>query len=281
MHPEGMDPSGHIIPKNEVLRVQGHRHLWKRLLAAEIVENSGIRSQLFLDWDMVVNVYADRQLSVPSDKLVALSGLANDMKKRLEELQPGPHRYLAGLWEDELMCQLSWCVIGSAKRVRLYRAPSWSWACLDGRVVPGLRSTELNEPVDLASLISADMVYVGKEETGEVKSGTLTLEGPYMWAKLGPPGPGIFASATSGVTSYEPMSKSVDADVWFDSLDDTAEEALLFWTWHSKHGIKGVALAMVENGFYRRLGVAGCHMWPRENMKAFLETLPRTEIRII
>lgn len=261
--------------------------LWKQLLATRQNEMSGPdRPQLFIDWDVIVEHYASLQLTMASDKLVALSGLANDMKKRLNEVEPGPHRYLAGLWEDKLMSQLTWRVRGGlAKRASQYRAPSWSRACLDGRVVPGLRLMGEARMIDIATAISARMSYPskeepGQEETGQVESGILTLEGPYVPAKLYACSRSI-AQAMSDMISLEPMGGLLQAFVRFDSVDDTAEEALVFWTSMSRSNIRGLALAWVEGDRYRRLGLATVDWNNDWSLTHFVAKLPRRQIQII
>jgi hypothetical protein len=43
-------------------------------------------------------------LTMANDKLIALSGLANDMQNCLND------RYLAALWERNLAADLMWCI---------------------------------------------------------------------------------------------------------------------------------------------------------------------------
>jgi hypothetical protein len=43
-------------------------------------------------------------------------------------------RYLAGLWEYQLLPQLLWRSVGEAKRTTTYQAPTWSWASRPGEV---------------------------------------------------------------------------------------------------------------------------------------------------
>jgi Heterokaryon incompatibility protein (HET) len=92
-----------------------------------------------LEWGEVVRDYAQRTLSFPADKLIAISALAEKFarifKTRLEIERP---RYLAGLWEHELTTSLCWYLNTDLtfprKRPSEYRAPSWSWASVDGAI---------------------------------------------------------------------------------------------------------------------------------------------------
>ena len=82
-----------------------------------------------------------RKLTKGTDKLIALSGLAHSYYER--EGKPGVshkdykdgHRgkYGAGLWEADMPSALLWRS-RSAQRPSEYRAPSWSWASVDGHI---------------------------------------------------------------------------------------------------------------------------------------------------
>ncbi|RDL34348.1 uncharacterized protein BP5553_07476 [Venustampulla echinocandica] len=85
-------------------------------------------------WKRVVEVYSKTKLTNPSDKLIALSGIAKMMSKEVGET------YVAGLWKEYLASQLLWRVDPvyengvfnyPSKRPELYRAPSFSWAAVD------------------------------------------------------------------------------------------------------------------------------------------------------
>jgi hypothetical protein len=92
----------------------------------------------YLCWYDLVQQYSSRTLTYPSDKLVAISGLA----LRIQQLTPS--RYIAGLWEDNIALGLCWYNPSG------YRTPnrpqpkatckgdyvwlSWSWVSIDGPV---------------------------------------------------------------------------------------------------------------------------------------------------
>ena len=76
-----------------------------------------------------------------TDKLIALSGLAHSYYER-EGKSGVPHKdykggrrgkYAAGLWEADMPSALLWRT-RSAQRPSEYRAPSWSWASVDGLI---------------------------------------------------------------------------------------------------------------------------------------------------
>jgi hypothetical protein len=84
-------------------------------------------------WFFIVEDYARRKLTLSRDKLVAISGVA-----RIIAPMYGTD-YVAGLWVRNLLRLLVWYTDpqdSSAARdvTTIYRAPSWSWASVDGLV---------------------------------------------------------------------------------------------------------------------------------------------------
>jgi hypothetical protein len=70
------------------------------------------------------------KLTKTSDRLVALQGLATQVEQLTGQ------RYCAGFWiNDNLPTSLLWTAAAPPfLRPREYRAPSWSWASIDGSV---------------------------------------------------------------------------------------------------------------------------------------------------
>ncbi|OAP62892.1 hypothetical protein AYL99_02119 [Fonsecaea erecta] len=93
-------------------------------------------------WTRIVEAYMECKLRYGEDKLVAISGIAQKVAEATGE------RYLAGLWDNAMLPQsLLWFVLGrrqadgtpslrNASAGDLdYRAPSWSWASLEAKVI--------------------------------------------------------------------------------------------------------------------------------------------------
>lgn len=76
--------------------------------------------------DAIIEEYTSSALTRPSDKLVALSGVARWTHDRMG------FTYVCGLWKELLHHQLLWWVRKPKRRLTGYRAPSWSWAAVDG-----------------------------------------------------------------------------------------------------------------------------------------------------
>lgn len=87
-------------------------------------------------WHNWVAYYSKCALTRDSDKLVAVSGMARLVHQRYYI----NYTYLAGLWSRDLARQLLW-ETGYPNEVHsrpnVYRAPSWSWASIDGPIRSG------------------------------------------------------------------------------------------------------------------------------------------------
>ena len=91
-------------------------------------------SKLHDKWAWVMSHFSSRQLTKGSDFFPALEGVASLFanKNKLGN-------YLCGLWEDEFLRHLLWLsdhsLSGSTRnRSTAFRAPSWSWAAIEGPV---------------------------------------------------------------------------------------------------------------------------------------------------
>lgn len=142
-------------------------------------------------WHIIMEAYSRGQLTFTSDKMIALSGLANIMTEFIHG------RYLAGIWEQSLLHQLVWYVRRPGVSVsdslrREYRCPSWSWMAVDGPVY-----LTKNYPfVDDAKLTRGTRVVNAQVQLedernpfGRVKTGFLQLQGALRAFKRVPPSP--------------------------------------------------------------------------------------------
>ena len=82
-------------------------------------------------WLSIIAAFSRRNISFPGDKLPAFSALAASYYPIF-----GPD-YRAGIWVKSSVQQLCWCSPSRTlffTRPTHYRAPSWSWAALDGPI---------------------------------------------------------------------------------------------------------------------------------------------------
>ncbi|KFA70268.1 hypothetical protein S40285_09269 [Stachybotrys chlorohalonatus IBT 40285] len=116
-------------------------------------------------WKSIKEWYSGCDLTYPSDKLIAISGIARDMQ------QHSGDQYFAGLWRKNMIAELCWHVLKPCPRPP-YRAPSWSWASVDGSVF-----TERISPYEdvFAHIQSVDILN-RTDSFGAVTGGSLSLE---------------------------------------------------------------------------------------------------------
>ncbi|KAK0622007.1 heterokaryon incompatibility protein-domain-containing protein [Bombardia bombarda] len=158
----------------------GERRLGSRLLQTERMSNKpSIPGSRLNWWDDIIEAYTQCDLTLPSDKLVALAALADFYQKETNKT------YLAGLWKEDIIQGLWWRLDGrrmslpKLKRPPEYRAPSWSWASVDGAVKTDLPPTEYSPTfVAKAQLVKAHVnpLYPAAPLVA-VKSASLTIFG--------------------------------------------------------------------------------------------------------
>ncbi|KAJ8063004.1 hypothetical protein OCU04_008249 [Sclerotinia nivalis] len=126
----------------------------------------------FRCWCCAIDAYTSGNLTKASDKLVAISAIAREMKPLMRS------RYLAGLWEVNLVPQLAWFCLGGTSRSTVYRAPSWSWASIDGSIFQSFGwkfGADVYYPlIDILEVVTDT---VSKDELGQVKGGHIKLLG--------------------------------------------------------------------------------------------------------
>lgn len=130
-------------------------------------------------WRDIVCDYSRRSLSNPSDKLIALSGLAGMFAPVL-----GPD-YLAGIWHDSLLQDLLWESDTTSIRLpHYYRAPSWTWTSHDGPInyyITDENYLGLGDTISLAEVVRCTTAL--RDETlrfGHVIGGTLVLSARFL-----------------------------------------------------------------------------------------------------
>jgi hypothetical protein len=78
-------------------------------------------------YDMIED-YTSRSLSIEYDRFPALSGVAKAVANSKGD------QYFAGLWLSDIERGLLWSPVGACTRSTEWRAPSWSWASVNGTV---------------------------------------------------------------------------------------------------------------------------------------------------
>lgn len=157
-----------------------------------------------LQWNRIVQDYCKRSLTKEEDKLIAISGIAKVFQSRMLN-----DTYVAGLWYNSFPLGLLWKVIDpdSITRPDSYRAPSWSWASIDGGISPCNTVTAKDTCMLCLDILSSNIDLVSEDPTGQVKGGSLRVCGLMkraQWPKL------IGSSNDSGSLRLTPHEELLD-----------------------------------------------------------------------
>ena len=227
------------------------------------------QKRLLPTWHGIVDDYVTRKLSLPSDKLRALSALADLYK------QQRGHTYIAGLWKESLIDDLCWRVDRQEQvlRPKEYRAPSWSWAAIDRDPQLSKGIYPLNDELERGALAIVIDVSVNQEPAnttfGEIRSASLTMEAPVMWTtwkshsfrkpRFGDPINCHRVECYADVEEDPGMMEDWVLDLW-NTDDLPGVPVLLVLLSLVKEGVgwkacySGLILTQVSESVYRRVG---------------------------
>lgn len=263
------------LTNNDKLYPPPGPHIWKTL-----INSAGAYRQTNLPaW--CLNYYGRCQLTHSSDKLVAILAVAKDVRRALKNLER-EEKYLAVIWNTWLPNSLLWFILPDTaleNRPTPYRAPSWSWASVDG----GVHSAQMLFADPLVSVSDA-MTLPLTDDTGQVLGGMITLTGKLMMVTIEDCGSGPWKPEESGVVnqwkicgfntvegfpilcnaqpSYDGRRMWPNGSVIFDTEADMCNDAMFLpiSTFHFRqfgypsNQYCGLLLSKVE-ATYRRLGL--------------------------
>ncbi|KAF2687503.1 HET-domain-containing protein [Lentithecium fluviatile CBS 122367] len=227
-----------------------------------------LSASVYRDWNAIVELYSLGTLTFPKDKLVALSGVASAISasKRLAS----DDKYLAGLWQASLPSSLLWKTekIDSAwggrqeaiipTRYDGYVAPSWSWACIRGKIWVAWCHTHHFKRY-LAVLKSAEVELATEARFGQVRSATVTLSGPLACVKWQPVN--ICSNVdpvVASITNIFPPSLGQDkaarvppgiftgAEIHFDTADEELPRVLILLSVYTQTEIVTETFSEIE-----------------------------------
>jgi hypothetical protein len=133
-----------------ILNYQTHQMAWE-CDSAKLYTSGPLHSDMNRKrkrWEDFISQYTQRDLTFPDDRLIALSGyvkmrFAGLRREALKKMNTAEtvslkfeETYLAGLWKPYLAEHMLWHSSEKQPRPRptTYRAPTWSWAAIDGPV---------------------------------------------------------------------------------------------------------------------------------------------------
>lgn len=135
-----------------------------------------------VEWQTIIHNYSRRNLTVPTDKLPALSGVARIAQQTYKV------EYLAGHWKDDTFFQsLCWDSLekmDDADGQGTFVAPSWSWMAFRGRIS---RNNPVHDDYRVAKgtkLLSYTMKLASQDPTGALLDGYLVVRGAFLDVKI-------------------------------------------------------------------------------------------------
>ncbi|KAL2062594.1 hypothetical protein VTL71DRAFT_5666 [Oculimacula yallundae] len=159
------------------------------LLASKAARQDAYEERFGQAWSELVRDYASKILTQRADKLVALHGIVSILSENTHL------RNFCGLWAQHISCELMWST-GSYPELKrpeffdksMYRAPSWSWACVDSgvcfnypRLVRGREENILGFSMWVSYVLKPqfDVIEfeISEKSNGEVTTAILVLEG--------------------------------------------------------------------------------------------------------
>jgi hypothetical protein len=226
-------------------------------------------------WVKIVQAYTACSLTFPSDKIAALSAIAKMMRTTLCD------EYVAGMWRHYLERELLWSAdknrSGNPPGPQTYRAPSWSWMAVDGKINPGLPNVEASDM--LMKVDGLQLEYLTDDNTGSIHGGWLRLRGMLKQLMLMPHRTstrrsfedwnmvvnGVHVSCPSDSAMREPQPH-VMLDAFHEDFDkQNAEAALYCMPGRARKGDNGSIYVLLlvlddrEKAIFRRIGLA--HGW--------------------
>jgi hypothetical protein len=165
--------------------IRGLRGKMARLLQRPRSQNTTVLASVRL-WLDVVEEYTMRKLTKPSDRMIAISGLASEIGSSDPQLVD----YVCGFFWYRLVEQLLWtrCAVEERPQRRSSRmvAPSWSWGSIHQPVSWDMRlwldDGASEEEVKVAASVSVDTE--NGDQFGQVVTGLLTITAPSVFAIL-------------------------------------------------------------------------------------------------
>lgn len=120
-------------------------------------------------------MYTRCLLTKSEDKLPAIAGIAKRFASVLQD------EYLVGLWRRELTTTLLWQVLSigtkKCKSATTYRAPSWSWAALDGVIYYDIHWRKSASQRLFVKILECNVTTLDNTAFSQVTDGFLRLEG--------------------------------------------------------------------------------------------------------
>ncbi|KAF2789526.1 HET-domain-containing protein [Melanomma pulvis-pyrius CBS 109.77] len=203
-----------------------------------LTSSESSKPKLHDKWAWVISQFSSRQLTNASDSFAALEGVATMFgdKNKLG-------KYYCGLWGDEFLRHLLWSSDRTSSgslhdKPAVYRAPSWSWAAVQGPVTnPAIEiffkfspaGIEMTEELGSAGLLSHKILKIrqikveteGRTGFGPVIEALLQVTGSFYPIKIG-------AQLSKGIFTINLADdRAVGVATW--DIDEVPDGSVPYW----------------------------------------------------
>ncbi|KAI4952331.1 hypothetical protein J4E91_002800 [Alternaria rosae] len=202
-------------------------------------------------WSRLIEEYTSRNMTYQSDKFPALSGVTSALQKLTGDV------CLAGIWKSWFLQGLLWRLQDpnwdeyvffpkTPQRSHPWRAPTWSFASVEGVVVYHLLDHDLGQET-YAELLQCDVCPKGVNPLGELKNGFAKIKAPV--AEVFDVSP-VLSDAGRVCKVRMTNDRHAEGSVWFD-VEVHNPCFVLMITPHT-----GIAIVPVDvaQGTYTRVG---------------------------
>ncbi|ROW16525.1 hypothetical protein VPNG_02833 [Cytospora leucostoma] len=219
-------------------------------------------------WHEILQEYMNKELTVRSDRLAAIMGLASAFHRRTG------WRLVYGLWEPFILQELLWrrhCAAMEPTGLR----PSWSWASWDGGVnIP-------YPPVTAVPTEVAEYIRISGSVDGQTQSHTppvLELSGVLFPAREAESQKGFSMDRGLGVEGW-PITVEAQYDQKYRPwTDDQLLLPLILDGFSSADVLRGLVIVpAVDSGKFERIGLFSGELPNSEEKPAELRTLRGTD----
>jgi hypothetical protein len=130
-------------------------------------------------WLLIIEEYSKQHLTFQRDIFPAIQGIAKRLHRNCAATS------YAGMWSSDFHLNMLWETTSPQETVRpdVWRAPSWSWASVVGRVAWAYK-LHTRDMRPIAHLVDISTTPVGEDSLGELEAGFIRMSGPCVPASL-------------------------------------------------------------------------------------------------
>jgi hypothetical protein len=270
------------------------------------------RENAYFKWKELVTFFSAGALTKPEDKLPAISGLAKQFEVMLWHRFKEKDYYCAGLWRSQLMRDLTWHTLPGSEESNIknpcrpaqWRAPTWSWASVDGTIqFPGEENGRLRH---FLTVVNVSVETSTQDLQGALSGGQLVLEGHSLYFPLrinrNLDKPGYTLALPPGISiPYQLLDTTFWPDYYGDDLVDGTECLCLLaggYPWYkafvdaynSASEVEGSSYAQflvlrringMKKGQYERVGFASCQLGVGLNEMETCELFENRKVTVV